>query len=463
MKAAILYLERLDFVVRGPALLSISLIVLAFAYAGWSGERWRDAQVASLNAFEAKTREEMQEWRTKLAEIEAGSTVATAFDANPMSIAFAATLPPASLGDFAAGHADLHPASATISPWRNVSNVFGRYQFDNPTTLSTSSFDVAMAVIVLMPILMIAVSFNALAKERSSGSLAMVLSSPISLTEFTWTRLAFRNGLLWLAALIMMLVLFFLNDAGGDRMARFVLWLASALLYGVFWFAAIAYCVASFRTATATVGSLVGLWLLLTLALPATVSTASEALYPTPSRLAMLSQVRIAQGETNRELARVTEGFLMDHPDLSVGDESMPSYLRAAFLSNQAARETTRPIVGDFEAAWAGRERTLRWAQYLSPSIIAQRLLLLSAGADLDRQHRFQAQVQASLAELASSIGPAIVSRNRVSLQEFDRLEDFEFRDASAGQLAWRAIAPVSFLLLVSIILVVAANRRLSR
>jgi ABC-2 type transport system permease protein len=463
MKAAILYLERLEFLLRGPALLAILVIALAFAYAGWSGDRWRDAQAASLSAFDGKTREEMREWRGQLVEVEAGSTEASPFDANPMSITFAATLPPASLGDFAVGHADLHPASADISPWRNVSSVFGRYQFDNPTTLSTSSFDVAMAVIVLMPILMIAVSFNALARERKSGSLAMVLASPVRLTELTWTRLAFRNGLLWFAALIAMLALFFANDAGGDRSARFLMWLAVALLYGLFWFAAIAYCVARFRTATATVGALVGLWLLFTLALPATVATASEALYPTPSRLAMLSQVRIAQGETNRELAKVTEGFLMDHPDLSVGDESMPSYLRAAFLSNQAARETTRPIVDGFEAAWAGRESTLRWAQYLSPSIIAQRLLLLSAGADLDRQHRFQSQVQASLDELASSIGPAIVSRNRVSLEQYDQLEEFVFSDASPGQLMSKAMVPAIFLLLVSMLLIVAAHRRLAQ
>ena len=259
-------------------------------------------------------------------------------------------------------------------------------------------------------------------------------------------------------------MLFFgvLNDAGGDRFARLGVWLCVSILYGLVWFALIAYCVARFRSATATAGSLVGLWLLFTLALPATLSTLAEALYPTPSRLAFLSEIRTAQGQTNRDLDDLTRGFLMDHPDLSVGDESVPSYYRAAFLANQTARETTRPIVEAYESARLGRERTIRWAQYLSPAIVAQRLLHMSAGADLDRQHRFQSQVHTALAQLAQSVGPAVVSRNRLSVAELDRLEQFEFDDATARQIAAQSVGPGIFLLIASLVLGLAANRRLA-
>ena len=463
MKRAILYHEQLNFVRRGPALVALGLLVAAFTYAGWSGDRWRDAQLDNLEVFETRTLDNLQEWRTQLADIEAGNVEATPYDANPMSILFPAVLAPASLADFAVGHADLHPASAEISTWRNLSTVFGRYQFDNPTTLSSSSFDVAMVVIVLMPLLMIAVSFDVLASERSRGSLAMVLAAPVELPQLVWTRLVFRNALIWLAAGAAMLVLAVVNDAGGDRVARLGIWLVVTLLYAFVWFALIAYCVARFRTATSTAGSLVGLWLLFTLALPATIATLAESLYPTPSRLAFLSEIRTAQGETNRNLAELTAGFLMDHPEMSVGDESVPSYYRAAFLSNEAARETTRPIVESYESARAGRERTVSWAQFLSPAVIAQRLLHLSAGADLERQHRFQSQVKASLADLAGAIGPAIVSQNRVSLSEFDRLEPFEFEDVSARYIALRAVWPGLFLLVLGLAIGAAANRRLSR
>ena len=463
MTSAILYLERLNFLRRGAAVGAIVLLILACAYAGWSGDRWRDAQLGSLQSFETEKLEALADWRGQLAAIEAGEVVPSPYDANPMSITFPAVLEPGSLGDFAIGHADLHPASAEISPWRNLSSVFGRYQFDNPTTLASSAFDLSLVVVVLMPIIMIAVSFDVLASERSRGSLAMVLAAPVRLPRLVWTRLLFRNGLLWIVASAAMLALTLLNDAGGDRLQRLGLWLTTSWLYGAVWLAIIAFCVARFQTATATAGSLVGLWLLFTLALPATFATLAEAMYPTPSRLAFLSEIREAQGETNRELTKLTEGFLMDHPDLTVGDESLPSYFRAAFLSNEAARDTTKPIVDAYAEARAGRERTVWVAQYLSPAVLTQQLLAASAGADLGRQHRYQDQVLVALSELAQIVGPAIVSRNRLSLQDFDRLEPFRFEETPAREIARASALPWIFLVAVSALVGVSAQRRLAR
>ena len=461
MTAGILYHERLNFVARGPALLAVLLIALAIVYAGWSGDGWRDARTGSLEAFEVEKTEALESWREDLLAVEEARTEPSPYAANPMGISFPAILPPSSLADFAIGHADLHPASGEISPWRNLSSMFGRYQFDNPSTLAASAFDVALVIVLVLPVLMIAVSFDVLAGERSRGALAMVLSTPVRLTRLVWTRLLFRNGILWLTATLAMLILVVVNDSGGDRYARFGLWLGVSLAYGLFWLAAIAYCVARFRSATNTAAAMVGLWLLLVLAVPAATATMAEAAYPTPSRLAFLSEIREAQGETNRNLARLTDGFLMDHPDLSVGDGEVPAYFRAAYLSNQAARESTRPILEAYEQARAGRALTLGWAQYLSPSVIAQRLLVAAAGADLDRQHRFQAQAREALDRLVTTIGPAVVSRNRLPLAEFDAMTPFSFEDRTAAGIAADSAGPIVFLLLLSLIVGTAAHRRL--
>ena len=461
MTRAILYHERLDFVARGPALLAVALIVLALVYAASSGAYWRDARLASLEAFEAKRLDTLSTWRNDLVAIEKDAREATPYDANPMGVLFPAILPPASLADFAIGHADLQPASAEISPWRNLSSMFGRYQFDNPTTLASSRFDVALVIVMLLPVLMSAVSFDVLAADRGRGTLPLAMSFPVRLSRLAWTRLLFRNGLLWLVAVTVMAVLIVINGEGDDRVARFGLWLAVSLAYGLFWLAAIALCVAAFRTAMSTAGVLVAAWMLFTLAIPAAIATVSEATYPTPSRLAYLSEIRNAQADTNRELAKLTAGFLMDHPDLTVGDDDVPSYFRAAFLSNQAARENTRSIVDAYEAARRDRARTLEWAQYLSPAIITQRLLYLAAGADLERQHAYQTQARTALDRLAETVGPAVVSRNRITVAEFDGLSPFSFQDRPVLDIASSAVWPLTFLLVLSVACGVVAHRRL--
>ena len=462
MTRAILYLERLGFVARGPALITAVIVVLTIGYAGWSGERWRDARQSDLESFHSEKLEELAKWRAGLVEIEDGTRQPKPRDANPMSITFPAVLLPSSLGDFAIGHADLHPASAEISPWRNPSSMFGRYQFDNPTTLASSQFDVAAVIILLLPLFMIAVSFDVLAGDRARGTLSMMLSFPVRLTSIVWSRLLVRNGMLWGAAVVTMTCLLMLHGAGGDRLARFGLWLGVCAVYGLFWLMVIALCVAYVRTAINTAAALVAVWMLLTLALPAAVTTIAEAAYPTPSRLAYLSEVRRAQVETNRELDRLTARYLLDHPDMTVGQEELPSFYRAAFLANRVAHERTQTILEAYEDARAGRTRTVQWAQYLSPSIIAQRLLNLTAGADLGRQHRFQAQARDALEQLSVVVGPAVVSRNRLSIAEFDTLSPFSFQDRQLPDIARSAAIPMAFLLLLSGLLGVAAHRRLA-
>ena len=462
MIRAILYHERLNFALRGPAFAVIIVIAAALIYAGISGAAWRDARAESLAEFDTQRLVALATWRADLAAIETGERVPSPYDANPMGITFPATLPASSLGDFAIGHADLHPAAAEISPWRNLSSMFGRYQFDNPTTLSTSRFDMALVIVLLMPILMIAVSFDVLAGERDRGALAMIMSFPIRLATLVWTRLAFRNGILWLAAIVVMSILVLVNGEGADRLARFGLWVGVSVVYGLFWLTAIALCVAFFKTTMRAAAALVAGWMVFTLAVPAGVATLAEAAYPTPSRLAYLSEIREAQADTNRELSEVTAGFLLDHPELSVGDEGLPSYFRAAFLSSRAARDNTRPIVEEYETARAGRSDIVRWAQYLSPSVVAQRLLYLAAGADLERQHAFQAQARTALDTLGNIVGPAVVSRNRISVAEFDRLTPFSFREVPPRVIAASAAGPLLFLLVLSVVCGTFAQRRLS-
>ncbi|MEO0975220.1 MAG: DUF3526 domain-containing protein, partial [Pseudomonadota bacterium] len=187
--------------------------------------------------------------------------------------------------------------------------------------------------------------------------------------------------------------------------------------------------------------------------------TVAEATHPTPSRLAYLSEIRRSQAQTNRTLDELTGNYLMDHPQLTVGDEGVPSFMRAAFLSNEVARDAARPIVEGYETAWAGRQRTLALAQLLSPAIVAQRAFSIVAGADIDRQHRFQRQAGEALYELAELAGPAIVSRNRMSLEQFDTLQPFQFEDRSLRELLRAVTLPVLLLVLASIGLGRRANR----
>ena len=462
MNKAIFQLDALTFLRRGSAWVAMLLIMATIFYVGWNGDSWRDARAAELQSFEAEKLGELAQWRQTMEEIERGELSPTPFDGNPMSILFPAVLPPAPLSDFAIGHSDIQPQSAEVSAWRNPANLFGHYQFENPATLAVGGLDLTLVIVLLMPILMIAISFDVLAADRSRGTLPMMMSFPLRLASVAWPRLLLRNGILWFTAVVAMFVLLVVNDSGGERYAHFGIWLAVCLAYGAFWLSLIALSVSAIRSAVGTAAALIGAWAVLTLAVPAMISTGSESLYPTPSRLAWLSEVREAQGETNRELDRLTEGFLMDHPDLTVSEEQVPSYFRGSFLANEAARQRTAPILAGYEKARSDRQHIVDLAQYLSPAVIAQRLLHVAAGADLGRQHSYQSQARESLSTLAETIGPAVISRNRISMAEFEELQPFQFKEKSTAELVNSALWPLLYLLLLSALLSYFAQRRLA-
>ena len=56
-------------------------------------------------------------------------------------------------------------------------------ELENPVNLMTGAFDIAFVVIFLLPIFILAISYDLLSSERERGTLAMILAHPISLKE----------------------------------------------------------------------------------------------------------------------------------------------------------------------------------------------------------------------------------------------------------------------------------------
>ncbi len=463
MKAPMIFLEWRTFLTRTPGLIALALVIALAGYALSAGQRERLAVVSAQSAFAAGVNQDAEEWRGELAKIETEGRAESPYLGQAMNIRLPATLPPGPLADFAAGPADLHPSSSLISPWSNSANLFSNYQFANPTLLALGSFDLTFVVVVLMPLLMIAVSFDALAAERSQGSLRLIAAQPARLGGLIWTRLVLRNGFLWIALIGFALGAALLHRGEApmaDRVARFAAWTAVASLYGLFWFGLVALAVAFLKRAETAAATLVALWGILVLAVPALAGAAGEALYPPPSRLAYLSEMRAAQGEANREVDRLTKGFLLDHPDLTVSDEEVPGYYRSAYLSNLEVEKRTAAILDGFAQSRAKRRALMSAVQYISPAIIAQETLNIIAGADIDRYLRFQDEARRSLLSLSDLIGPAVVARQRITLAEFDGFERYAFQERSVSSAMAQAALPLLFIALISGFLIALARQR---
>ena len=458
MKGALLKLEFLRIRRSLAAMAILAFALIASLYSVWSGTAWRDAHVAMLGNYEADVEVQMQTWREDLFAIEQGTQEASPFAARPGNIQVPATQPAGPLGHLAVGSPALLPTRATITPLQTRMSMIEPYEFDNPTTLSLGKFDLAFFTVVVLPLLMIALSFDVLASDRSRGTLKLLLSNPISTENVLVTRLAVRNGLLILLALVSILV--GLATAGEGGFVHGLLWLGTSFAYVLFWLALIYLAVSRTRRSEATAATLIGLWVLFTLAIPALTNSAGEAVYPLPSQLEYLSDSRSAQVDASRRTSELTDDFLQDHPDLTVSDESVPDFFSAVFIANEQVLSNTVPIVNAFEQANRQRSVFVDRLQYLSPAIIAQRAFFRIAGSDFDQAQMFTRQAGTTMDDLNDVVRPAIISKNRLGSDSLGAIPDFSMELAGPGAASRQISFPIIFLLVCAAVLAAVGYAR---
>ena len=464
MKSTALFLECRTFLFAAPGIaLIVSLLILG-AYAAYSGKS-QLTRLAQAQADYAQTRNAaLDAWRDELVEIEsAPGAAAPAYAARPMNIRKPAVAPVAPLGDFAIGASDLLPAQTELSAWVNPADLFNEYEFANPTLLSIGRFDLSIMVVLLLPLLMIAASFDIWSAERESTRARLIAAQAGAVKSLIWSRLLFRNGLIWGVFALVALAAGLAAPAGlsSARLANLAGWIGAAWIYGAFWFALIAFAVAYLRRSEIIAATLFALWASFVFLTPAIGGAVSEALYPPPSRLAALSAMRDAKSEAGKATVELTQGFLADHPEMTVSDDDVPFYYAGTWLANREAATRTAPILRVFEQSRQRRQETIDLLQYLSPAVIANRALLSFAGGDVDRYRAYQAEARAALADLSQRIGPAVVAKQRLSLAAYDAIAPFSFTETAASDKVRRLAAPLTFLLALTLALGWGARRRL--
>ena len=450
---------------------SAALLLFAFAaaliYGGLAGAKERDERAAAIAAHQAGVAAAMDAWLADLRALESLDADAPAppRSGSAMDVVFASWLPQRPLADFAVGQSDLLPHVGGISLWQPDIRLFSKYEFADPVALALGGFDISKAVILFLPLLLIAFCFDVIAADRDAGRLGLMVAQGASIERLFWRRLLLRAAVAMLAMFAAALAALALGQGGTgfiERLPAFGFWSLVALLYGLFWMMLVALIAGFNKSGEFNVLALLGLWVGLTLIVPAAISAAAEALYPTPSRLAYLAAARDVENETRLRGADVANQFMLDHPELLVNQESrIPAFVQSSFLVTSAVDEATRPIVESFAAALRDRENAIGLFRFVSPAVAAHGLFVELAGTSARRHQDYLAQARRFKAGYAELAGPNIVAKQPLDSRFYETLPRFRFADESPAAGLRRGMAPMIFLLLLSIGMMPLVNRRL--
>lgn len=436
---------------------AVLLLLVAVTHAWANGSSFRERRIAEVGLELESAERHLAAERQSVADGEPGGFSGRAGSARTLALA-----PAGRLADFAIGQSDLYPYRAEISAFRRVDDLFRNYQLQSPLSLMVGRFDLSFVVVYLLPLLIIALSYNLLSSERERGTLRLTLTQPLSIQQLLMGKLAARvAAVLGPFALLAAAAFVASGDLSSERLVLFLLWLAISLSYGLLWIAVTAFVNVTGRRSETNAVILASAWLLLVVVVPGVLNVVVNSVAPTPSRLTYVSEMRSATAEASKRSADVLANYYEDHPELAA-EEMQGGFLPAFFAQQRDIEDKLEPIVDEFESGLFRQQRLVRLTSLLSPAVVVHEAFNDIAGTGLARQRSYTQQARDFLGLWHETLRPKVFTAADMSVADYDGLPVFEFREDGLSELSGRALLALLALAVPAVLLLLAARRRVT-
>lgn len=465
--------HELRTLARAPAFAWILLLLAgALAFGAWSGAQSHLRQERGALAMQADADEKRETLRRDLAAYEqrmaeTGGVVEIAvYSHSPrgpipqgtnagavgLKSIEPAVLPATGLAAFAVGQSDIQASYVPVNT-ESIINVFQEGEIGNPLNMMRGSFDIAFVVIFLLPIFILSISYDMLSSEKERGTLAMVLSHPISLRKLMTSKVISRA--LIILGVILALGLGSLFAVGerldsADTWVRFGLWLAATVLYSLFWFSLAVLVNALSRNSSTNGVILAGSWLTLVVVAPTLIAVLATSIYPAPSRFDFITASRAAQTEAERNHMSELDRYYYDHVEY-VPENRVNDFLAVTRAKNEAVERAVAPLYARFRTQLASQDRMVSAFQYISPALMMQRALNDISGVSAARHAHFLDQVEAFHDEWVRFFTVRFLLERPLNSAEYSSFPDFRYQEEPTGAMVGR-VAPSLIGMLVLVI-----------
>ncbi len=450
--------------------IALGLFALLLVYALVNGMVWNRFLERTVEAVQSDNAERASALEEELIDIANGGEPASRFSdprlpnvlGGPRG-SHTAVLDPGPLTALAVGQSDLLPYYYDVNIYTDETSFQQNGEVENPLNLMVGRFDLAFVVIYLLPLLVLALSFNVLSEEREQGTLALTLSQPVSVSGIVATKLAFRALLVVGMALAISLA-GALATGGFAAPGRIMLWCVAVVVYTGFWFALAAWVNSLGRSSAWNATVLMGSWLILVVVLPASINIAAGLLHPLPSRVQMITTQREASNEAVEQRSELLARYLEDHPEMAEGvvaDE--PGLGALAWAATDAVQSRVEEVTAEHDARRADQIALVQRYRYLSPALLAQNILIDAAGTGDARFADFQSQVRAFAEEWRQFFVPAILASEQMNASVIPGLPRFYLAHENSGDVGRRAAAPLAVLVGLLLLVGLGAGSGLER
>lgn len=426
---------------------AVSALVLLTGYAVHVGQRFVEGQRHQVAAAVEAEAERYRVLGERLAAIGAGADAGSPFQdpTRPYVLGRtggqrSATLPVSPFQVVAVGQSDLIPAVVAVD-LAGADPRGTQEEIENPIHLMSGPLDLAFVVTFLLPLLVLALSFDLFSREREGGTLALLLSQPISPRTLMLGKALARWGLLFGVVLVASLVALF-AFGGPPPLGRYLIWAGAVGVYLAFWTAMACLVNATGRSSARNAVALAFVWLVLVMLVPAGIQLTAGLLHPVPSRAELVGAERDASRVVQEQASAVLAQYYDDHPELlPEGSVDAVDFQTRAFAVEQEVSRQVEPVRARHRSQLERQREVIRSFRWLSPAVLVHDAQVQLAGTGDDRLARFEADLADFHAGWVEFFGPAIYRNDRMGPEYLDRIPVWEFQDEGTREV-WSRIAP---------------------
>lgn len=412
-----------------------ALLITALGFGLWNGERWVAYQNEVISAAQQEQADAIARAKAEADRIRAGAEEVSWWRSAADTRGFIythllsyAAKPPASLGSLAVGQSDLYPYLLKVTP-EEPSSTVDTYENVNVRKLLLGPFDLAFAIIYLLPLFILALSYDVLAGEKEQGILNLLAAQPVSLPRIVFSKVWFRLVLVVaIIALLLGSILLLTGFRVGTPavMEQLPVWFGIVIAYSLFWFLLGVLVISrGWRSATNAL-VLAGMWILFVVLFPIAVNAWVTSAYPLPSRIEFIRTLRDTKQDVRKDRDQITEQFFVDHPELrpQAADD------KKAAGAPAMRREIDRRLRAEEEAFREQLQRQQDLAErlkFLSPALLVHSAFLDLAGTGLAGHREFLSQVESYHGELEAYFTPKLV-KQEYDFAGYDEFPRFKYQ-----------------------------------
>ena len=441
---------------RWIQLLSLILILL-FGFAALNGREKVVKRELDIAAARQEVRESDEMMLKLLDSVERGLAVSASqwtIPTSPMAVGNyhprVAAMDPQPMAFIATGQADLftHYVKPTVSGDDFALNFT---EMTSPVQLLFGSFDLGFVIVFLLPLIIIAFSYNVLSAEKERGTFRLLAAQPIGIPRWVLQKLGLR--FFWLAVVVLgcLMVAFFAVGFNPFSQAGPFFRLAGLILvYMLFWFAMAFLVNIGVGSSAKNAVALLGLWVCFVLLIPSVLNQLGSTLYPIPSRTLMINEMRSLKAEMTQKQDEILDNFLRDHPEYALNDTTQSRGFYHRYMASQRlVKEELAPLVDAYEDQLQLQQDWIGRFKWVSPAIIIQESLNRLAGNATDDYIGYRGQVVAFAGQWRDHWMPFLYNNTEFTSQDYAELPQFEYvPNPSASNAGILSVLAFSFALI---------------